>query len=154
MYHYNMQATNRHNLRWNINEVLRLEREYFLLKMPVDQIAEIHERSVDAILFKLVAEEFVDKWESARGYEKSELLRGHSIIKPAMRFFDKEDDDSQEDEDEDEEYIPDEECDDVDDVDESLSIENERLQSTVDMLLKKIESLQTNKRQPLRKLFA
>lgn len=65
----------RHYLRWNVNEVLRLQREYELLEMSVADIAKMHDRSVNAIVCKLVFEGFVDRWENARGYAESELIQ-------------------------------------------------------------------------------
>ena len=65
----------RHYLRWNVNEVLRLQREYELLEMSVADIAKMHDRSVNAIVCRLVFEGFVDRWENARGYAESELIQ-------------------------------------------------------------------------------
>jgi hypothetical protein len=55
--------------RWNINELLSLQREYELLEWSVQQIAEKHERTVEAILFKLEAEGFITSWNEARGFD-------------------------------------------------------------------------------------
>lgn len=46
-----------------------LQREYELLEWTVQQIAEKHERSVEAILFKLEAEGFIASWVEARGFD-------------------------------------------------------------------------------------
>ena len=48
----------RNGFKWGIPETLRLQREYELLKYDVNTIAELHDRSVNAIKFKLVAENF------------------------------------------------------------------------------------------------
>jgi hypothetical protein len=53
----------RNGLKWGIPEILRLQREYELLKYDVNTIAELHDRSVNAIKFKLVAENFAT-WDS------------------------------------------------------------------------------------------
>ena len=58
----------RGNLKWNINEILALQREYELLEMTVQEIALKHERSVDAIAFKLETEGFINSRHNARGY--------------------------------------------------------------------------------------
>jgi hypothetical protein len=58
----------RTNFKWNINEILALQREYELLEMTVQEIALKHERSVDAIAFKLEKEGFIDSRKKARGY--------------------------------------------------------------------------------------
>ena len=54
--------------KWTINEILSLQREYELLELTIQQIAQFHERSVEAILYKLQSEEFIDNWHDARGY--------------------------------------------------------------------------------------
>lgn len=58
---------NRSNFKWTINEILNLQREYELLEMTVQDIANKHERSVDSILYKLESEEFIDSRTTARG---------------------------------------------------------------------------------------
>ena len=55
--------------RWTINELLSLQREYELLEWSVQQIAEKHQRTVEAILFKLEAEGFISCWNEARGFD-------------------------------------------------------------------------------------
>ena len=55
--------------KWRINEVLSLQREYELLEWSVQQIAEKHQRSVEAILFKLESEGFISSWTEARGFD-------------------------------------------------------------------------------------
>jgi hypothetical protein len=54
--------------KWTINEILQLQREYELLEWTIQQIAEKHQRSVHAILFKLENERFIDGWNNARGF--------------------------------------------------------------------------------------
>jgi len=46
--------------KWTINECLRLQREYELLKLSIDEIAALHERSAQAIMYKLDAEGIAD----------------------------------------------------------------------------------------------
>ena len=55
--------------KWHINELLSLQREYELLEWSVQQIAEKHQRTVEAILFKLEAEGFISSWNEARGFD-------------------------------------------------------------------------------------
>jgi len=50
----------RNGKRWNIPEVIRLQREYELLNLPIDQIAKSHERTIYAILAKVEQEKFID----------------------------------------------------------------------------------------------
>ncbi len=63
-----MDQYNRANKKWNINEVLRLQREYELLELSVGEIAPLHERSVDGIAYKLKSDGFIAELEDARGY--------------------------------------------------------------------------------------
>ena len=75
----------RHNFKWNINEVLKLQREYELLGMSIQDIAKNHSRSRKAILCKLEKEGFIEKWTFARGIEEfiesdSELRKFKSLI--------------------------------------------------------------------------
>ena len=43
----------RHNNKWTVNELLSLQREYELLGWSIDQIAEKHQRTPNAIMHKL-----------------------------------------------------------------------------------------------------
>jgi len=47
----------RHNYKWSINELLALQREYELLRLPIRFIAEKHKRTNQAIIHKLIEEE-------------------------------------------------------------------------------------------------
>ena len=70
-----MTAYKRGGNKWTVNELLSLQREYELLEMTIQQIADKHERSVTAILFKLETEGFIDAWNSARGFDILEYQR-------------------------------------------------------------------------------
>ena len=59
---------------WTINETLKLQREYELLGMNVDQIASSHKRSVDAIAQRLKYEGFIEKLSDARGYKMNDII--------------------------------------------------------------------------------
>ena len=50
----------RNGYSWNINECITLQREYELLELCIDEIADRHKRSPDAIMFKLSSEKFAD----------------------------------------------------------------------------------------------
>ena len=76
----------RHNNKWTINELLSLQREYQLLEMSIQEIANKHGRTVEAILFKLQSEQFIDRWIDATGYQeysktKSSLYPNNCFIK-------------------------------------------------------------------------
>jgi hypothetical protein len=55
--------------KWTVNELLSLQREYELLGWTIQEIAGKHERSVDAILYRLESEGFIDSWKDARGFD-------------------------------------------------------------------------------------
>ena len=54
--------------KWTINELISLQREYELLELTVQEIADKHQRSETAILYKLESEGIIDSWNSARGF--------------------------------------------------------------------------------------
>jgi hypothetical protein len=54
------QANKRNGKKWSIVETLKLQREYELLQLSVQEIALIHERSEKAILFKLEKEGWIN----------------------------------------------------------------------------------------------
>lgn len=66
-------TTYRSGNKWNVCELLALQREYELLEMSIQEIAVKHGRSVKAILFKLESEGFISNWMSARGYSNVDL---------------------------------------------------------------------------------
>jgi hypothetical protein len=47
----------RHRFKWSINEILTLHREYELLGLRIQDIANNHERTFDAIIHKLIEED-------------------------------------------------------------------------------------------------
>ena len=55
-----MSTRNRIGNKWTINEVLSLQREYELLGWDINQIAEKHGRTANAIMYKLDQEGFAD----------------------------------------------------------------------------------------------
>jgi hypothetical protein len=58
----------RANKKWTVNELLTLQREYELLELDISEIAQLHNRSPNAIMYKLESEGFVDDYRNARGY--------------------------------------------------------------------------------------
>lgn len=58
----------RHYFKWNINELIALQREYELLELTIQEIAIKHNRSVKAILCKLEQENFIENWNEAKGF--------------------------------------------------------------------------------------
>lgn len=58
----------RHYFKWNINELIALQRDYELLELTIQEIAIKHERSVKAVLCKLQQEKFIQNWNEAKGF--------------------------------------------------------------------------------------
>lgn len=92
-----MNTHKRSGNKWTVNEFLSLQREYELLEWTIQEIAEKHQRSVIAILFKLESECLIDSWETARGYSMYAVVN------------EDEDDESDEDDEESDESESDEE---------------------------------------------
>jgi len=63
-----MTTYKRSGNKWTISELISLQREYELLEWTIQQIADKHERSVEAVLYCLEREEFISSWNKARGY--------------------------------------------------------------------------------------
>ena len=66
-----MSEFKRNGYRWRVNEILSLQREYELLGMSIDEIAEKHNRTPNAIMFKLDQEGFADYNELYSKYYNS-----------------------------------------------------------------------------------
>ena len=86
--------------KWTVNEVLSLQREYELLEMTIQEIALQHSRSVEAILYKLESEEFIDNFISARGYNNYSNKNDEKYDEG----YDLEDDEDYQEQDADEDY--------------------------------------------------
>lgn len=55
--------------KWNINELLSLQREFDLLELSIQDIAKLHQRSERSILCRLEKEGLIQSWENAKGYD-------------------------------------------------------------------------------------
>ena len=75
-----MTAYSRQGNKWTINEMLSLQREYELLELSVQQIAEKHQRSETSILYKLESEGLIDSWNNARGFDSVKYQNKVSCI--------------------------------------------------------------------------
>ena len=60
----------RHGYDWSISEILKLQREYELLELSIDEIAQIHQRSPKSIMCKLAQEGFASLSKLTSDYEK------------------------------------------------------------------------------------
>lgn len=81
----------RSGAKWTVNECLRLQREYELLKLSIDEIATLHQRSAQAIMYKLDAEGIADYDVLAVCGTNTQLRRGSVNIDEA---YDVDDDSS------------------------------------------------------------
>lgn len=68
-----MNTSNRIGNKWNVNEVLSLQREFELLGWNVDQIANKHGRTPNAIMFKLDSEGFAEYNSLYSNYHNSNV---------------------------------------------------------------------------------
>lgn len=114
----------RNGYKWSVNECLQLEREYDLLKMSVPEMALKHNRTLNAIMFKLQAEglcSYNDAYIKTFGQnfidEQIDKLNNLS----ATKYDEEEDvseDEEEKDDSDDEDYVPN--LDESDDEDEDL----------------------------------
>jgi len=130
----------RYGNKWNVNELLALEREYELLEWSIQEIAEKHRRSVNAILFKLESEGFISSWNEARGFE---LLNYYNDDEDEEQdeesILEEEEDEEQDDEEQDED---DEEQDDEESIVEEKPVNY--IDENVSKLTDRVWSLETS----------
>ena len=95
--------------KWTVNEVLSLQREYELLELSIQEIATRHSRSVEAILYKLEAEDLIEHWCNARGFNTDNYISfnqdNNNDVNDEEYEDDANDDDLSDDESEDEDEI-------------------------------------------------
>ena len=125
-----MTQYNRSGYRWNINECIRLQREFELLELSIDEIADRHKRTPNAIMFKLSSEGFADYNVLYSNYhglnttiptQKTQATQAKQSYDCEEEEVDQDDEDEEHDEDEpfDLDYNPnDEEDEDEDEEDE------------------------------------
>jgi hypothetical protein len=123
----------RSGFKWTVNESLRLEREYDLLKMSIEDIALLHQRTPYAIMYKLDDEgiaDFNDLYEGSINQESD---------------ADNEADEDEESDADDEESDADEECDEEEEEAEESEASEEydryNLKQQVGILTKQLRSL-------------
>jgi len=123
----------RHNFKWNVNELLSLQREYELLEWTIQEIADKHERTDHAILYRLQYEGFIETWLDARGYQEysKDLSYVDDNLDYGVNPYDYEEDalDVVDDDVKDEDYIVDDEDEEeeYDDDDDEISDLNQRV---------------------------
>jgi hypothetical protein len=112
-----MSTRNRIGNKWTVNEVLSLQREFELLGWDIDQIAEKHGRTANAIMYKIDQEGFADYDVLYSNYHKLNSKMSISrtdkyiALEPALS----DDDDTVVDDENDEDYVDDGEEDDDED---------------------------------------
>jgi hypothetical protein len=151
--------------KWTINELISLQREYELLELTVQEIAERHQRSETAILYKLESEGLIDSWNTARGFVSEDYQNSVSSNKEQVNYDEAEDVEECCGGDDDEEYqfVEEAESDDDDISDDESDVEKltervwslETSVSEISSMVKSIYSMlsakQSNKkRKPLR----
>jgi hypothetical protein len=103
---WNENTTWRNGYKWSVNESLRLEREFDLLNLSVPEIAKLHNRTENAIMYKIHKE----GWDTYNNlYIKT---YGIDYLNDEMGNVIQNED---EDDSSDEEYVPDLDDDDNDD---------------------------------------
>ena len=78
----------RSGFRWSVNEVLALQREFELLGLSIDEIAQKHNRTTNAIIFKLDQEGFADYNELYSNLNNSESDDNSSEISLEYNYDD------------------------------------------------------------------
>ena len=151
--------------KWTINELISLQREYELLELTVQEIAEKHQRSETAILYKLESEGLIESWNSARGFVSEDYQNSVSSNKVQVNYDEAEDVEECCGGDDDEEYqfVEEAESDDDDISDDESEVEKltERVWSLetsvgeISSMVKNIYSMlaakqSSKKRKPLR----
>jgi hypothetical protein len=151
-----MNTHKRNGNSWTVNELLSLQREYELLEWDIQQIAEKHQRTERAILFRLESEGIITSWNAARGFDmesykasiEEDVVNEDCDCNEESCVDDEDaedqdccdDDEEQEDQDccdDDEDYVADEEEEDEDEE------EDEEDASEVEKLSERVWSLET-----------
>jgi CCR4-NOT transcriptional regulation complex NOT5 subunit len=70
-YNYTMNTMRRrHYHRWSADEVAELRNEYTVSELTVQEIADLHDRSIFSILNRLEKDKLIDsRWTKPRGYQ-------------------------------------------------------------------------------------
>jgi hypothetical protein len=141
------QMRTRNGNRWTVNECLQLQREFELLNLSIDEIAERHQRTPNAIMFKLDQEGFADYNVLFSNYH---ALISHMPTQQTNNYeYDAEEEDEDEDEDEEDdeveqEYLPEqeeEEDDSDDDNDYDEEYDDDDIKTHVMRLEKQVMAL-------------
>jgi hypothetical protein len=150
-----MNTNKRNGNSWTVNELLSLQREYELLEWNIQQIAEKHQRTERAILFRLESEGIITSWNAARGFDmesykssiEEDVVTEDCDCNEESCVDDDVDEEQEDDEvedqdccDDDEDYVADEE---EDEEEEEEDEEEEDDVSEVEKLSERVWSLET-----------
>lgn len=141
-----MYANKRNGNRWTVNELLSLQREYELLEWNVQQIAEKHQRTERAILFRLESEGIITSWNDARGFNmesykasiEDDVVTEDCVCNEESCVDDDDEEDHHGGDDNDSEYFAEDDNDEDEDEDE-----DEEDASEVEKLSERVWSLET-----------
>lgn len=94
-----MTTARRNGFKWTVNEILTLQRDYELLELTIQQIAAKHERTVEAILYKLYSEAMIADWHVARGYDEyadsfqqtNSCVQDQDLVNPSINALETDD---------------------------------------------------------------
>ena len=153
----------RNGFKWNVNELLSLQREFELLDWSIDQMAESHKRTPNAVMIKLDQEGLADynvlysnyhnlnsqiqfnkkdsselHLDSVHDYEEEEEEKEHD---DEDYEYEEEEDDEEEEEDDEDEEEEEEEDDDEEEQDEIANL-NDRVDGLEDSIDEMKEMLQ------------
>ena len=133
----NVNVNKRQGNKWTVSELISLQREYELLELTVQQIAEKHQRSESSIMYKLDSEGLIDNWNDARGFNSDDFKKNVDFVNKEDDCDDNIQDDEVVVEDDDEEYnfVEENESDDDDISDD---------ESDVEKLAERVWSLETS----------
>jgi hypothetical protein len=118
------QTNQRYGFKWSVNEVLSLQREFELLGWDINQIAQKHQRTPSAIMYKLDQEGFADYNELYSTYHN--LGTSVKSEKPNELNLESchDDSDSDYEDGDDEDFEDDGECEEDDDEEEEDELAN------------------------------
>jgi hypothetical protein len=134
-----MNTYSRNGFKWNINELLSLQREFELLDLSVDQIAEAHKRTPNAIMYKLDQEGLADYNVLYSNYNNLNAQMPVYRKQNSELILDSLDEEQSESESEDGDYIDDEE----EQEDEEEDYEEEKDDEIVN-LSERVDGLEDN----------
>ena len=118
----------RANAKWTVNECLRLEREFDLLKLSVQEIALLHDRSPNAIMYKLDAEGLADY---------NDVFINRQALKQPLKVSTKDESETELDDDDTSNYQED----DDDDDDEEEEFDSYNIKQQVQIITKQLANL-------------